>query len=82
MADIGNYRRMQCLNMATHMEINGNSEAKVEGCRGVLEYDDDIVRIKTDKGVVRFSGRCLAIKCLTADSLVVAGSITCIEFST
>lgn len=73
---------MQCFNVPTHMEINGNREAVVEGCRGVLEYDTDIVRIKTNKGAVKFSGRGLVIKCLTVDSLVVNGFITCIEFST
>lgn len=70
------------LNMPTHMEINGNTEAIVEGCRGILEYDTDVVRIKTDKAVVRFSGRGLAIKCLTVDALVVTGFITGIEFLT
>lgn len=66
--------------MPTHMEINGNSEVIVEGCGGVLEYDTDVVRIKTGKMIVRFTGRGLVIKCLTADSLVVSGFLTGIEF--
>lgn len=82
MARMGNSQCVQCFNMPTHMEINGNREATVEGCRGVLEYDTDIVRIKTNKGVVQFSGRGLVIKCLTADALVVTGFITGIAFST
>ncbi len=68
--------------MPTHMEINGNTEVVVEGCKGVLEYDTDVVRIKTGKLIVRFTGRGLVIKCLTADSLVVTGFITGIEFLT
>ena len=66
----------------THMEINGNTEVVVEGCNGVLEYDTDVVRIKTSKLIVRFTGRGLVIQCLTADSLVVTGFITGIEFLT
>lgn len=66
--------------MASHMEINGNREAIVEGCGGVLEYGDDVVRVKAGKQTVRFTGRGLVIKCLTADSLVVTGFIMGIEF--
>ncbi|MCY1712728.1 YabP/YqfC family sporulation protein [Caproiciproducens galactitolivorans] len=68
------------LKMPSHMEINGNQEVIVDGCSGVLEYDTDVVRIKTGKLIVRFTGRGLVIKCLTADSLVVAGFLTGIEF--
>ncbi|NLG92122.1 sporulation protein [Caproiciproducens galactitolivorans] len=68
------------LKMPSHMEINGNQEVIVDGCSGVLEYDTDVVRIKTGKLIVRFSGRGLVIKCLTADSLVVTGFLTGIEF--
>lgn len=68
------------LKMPSHMEINGNQEVIVDGCSGVLEYDTDVVRIKTGKLIVRFTGRGLVIKCLTADSLVVTGFLTGIEF--
>ena len=70
------------MRMPTHMEINGNTEVIVEGCSGVLEYDTDVVRIKTGRLVVRFTGRNLVIKCLTVDSLVVTGFVTGIEFLT
>lgn len=82
MAKMGNGFRLPELNMPEHMEINGNTEVIVEGCSGVLEYNTDVVRIRTRKKVVKFCGRGLAIKCLTADSLVVTGFITCIEFLT
>ncbi|MGX8700149.1 YabP/YqfC family sporulation protein [Caproiciproducens sp.] len=68
------------MQMPTHMEINGNQEVIVDGCGGVLEYDTEAVRIKTGKLIVRFTGRGLVIKCLTADSLVVTGFLTGIEF--
>lgn len=66
----------------SHMEINGNREIIVDGCNGVLEYDTGIVRVKTGKLIVKFCGRGLTIKCLTADSLVVEGFVTGIEFLT
>lgn len=70
------------MTMSTHMEINGNQEAVLEGCGGVLEYDTGVVRVKAGKLIVRFTGRGLVIKCLTTDSLVVSGFITGIEFLT
>ena len=68
------------LNLVGHMEINGNREAVVEGCSGVLEYNSQVVRIVARGRTVRFKGRGLTIRSLTADSLVVAGFITSIEF--
>lgn len=66
--------------MKTHMEINGNTEAVVEGCGGVLEYSEESVRIRSGKMIVRFVGRGLTIKCLTADALVINGFLTGIEY--
>lgn len=66
--------------MKTHMEINGNTEAVVEGCGGVLEYSEESVRIRAGKMIVRFAGRGLTIKCLTSESLVITGFLTGIEY--
>lgn len=68
------------MKMPSHIEINGNREIIVEGCTGILEYDTDIVRIKMGRQIACFKGRGLIIKCLTADSLVVTGFLTGIEF--
>lgn len=76
-----NLLRVAQLDMPTHMEINGNREAVVDGCGGILEYSSETVRIRTGKMIVRFGGRGLAIRSLTADALVVTGFITGIEFA-
>ncbi|MCI9273024.1 MAG: sporulation protein [Clostridiales bacterium] len=68
------------LSGAAHFEMNGNREVIVDGCRGVLEYDEHKIRINTGKMITCFQGRCLSIKCLTSDSLIVEGFITSIEF--
>lgn len=73
-------RGLGSLPMSTYMEVKENREVIVEGCRGVLEYDTDVVRIRAGRMTLRFTGRCLVIRCLTADSLVVEGFITGIEF--
>ena len=89
-------QRFNSLPMSTYMEVKGNHEVVLEGCRGVLEYDTDVggfggrpggfgketgvVRVRAGRMTLRFTGRCLVIRCLTADSLVVEGFITGIEF--
>lgn len=75
-----NLLRTAQLDMPTHMEINGNREAVVDGCSGILEYSTETVRIRTGRMTVRFCGRGLAIRSLTADALVVTGFLTGIEF--
>ena len=62
------------------LEFFGNRKAIVEGCQGILEYDSDVVRVKAGRLIIRFSGRGLIIKCMTADSLVVEGFLTGLEF--
>jgi sporulation protein YqfC len=64
------------------LEMSGNRSAVMEGCGGVLEYDGSTVRVRAGKMAVRFRGRNLEIKCLTADSLVVEGFISAVEFIT
>lgn len=73
---------MTQLGMPTHMEINGNREAVVDGCAGILEYSTETVRVRAGRMVIRFCGRGLSIRSLTADALVVTGFITGIEFKT
>ena len=63
-----------------HMELNGNCEAVVGGCGGVLAHDGTTVRVRTPGQIILFTGRGLAIRCLTEDGLVVNGCITGIEF--
>lgn len=66
----------------THFEINGNKEIIIEGCRSILQYDENIIRINTGKMITSFEGRNLQIRCLTQDSLIIEGFITAIRFDT
>lgn len=63
-----------------HLELSGNRELIVDGCRGVLEYDEDVIRLNIGKGSVRVTGRGLSIRTLTAESAVVEGYILAVEF--
>ena len=66
----------------SHIELSGNREALVGNCQGVLEYNEDIIKLSTGKMVIKFTGRNLQIKVLTHDSAIVSGFITDIGFIT
>jgi len=65
-----------------HIEISGNTEAVVGGCTGVLEYDENIIRLAGNKMSVKFTGRRLQLKLLTHDSAIIEGFILGMEFTT
>ena len=65
---------------APYIEFKSNREALVEGCKGILEYAPEIIRINTGNMVVSFTGRGLNIKCLSATGLIVEGYILSLEF--
>lgn len=48
--------------------------------RGILEYEEGVIRLNTTSGIVRFMGRDLTMNCLTEDSAVVSGTILSVEF--
>ena len=66
----------------SHFALNGNREAVIDGCKGIIEYDENMIKLNTGKMITKFLGRRLNIKCLTPDSLVIEGIITSIEFIT
>lgn len=62
------------------MELSGNREAVLEGCRGVLEYSPQAVRVNTGGMIVSFFGRELDLRCISPSALIIGGTITGIEF--
>ncbi|GHU82386.1 hypothetical protein AGMMS50284_4170 [Clostridia bacterium] len=66
--------------MLPFLEMKSNREVTIDGCKGILEYDKEIIRINTGSMVVSFKGRSLNIKCLTASSMIIEGFITSVEF--
>ncbi len=64
-----------------HVEIFGNREAIVEGCRGVLEYNDTLIKLDTGKLIVSFTGSELCIGTFQLQQTVIRGNILSIDFS-
>lgn len=60
--------------------FNSNQQALVEGCKGVLEYNNSAVRLNCGKVVLKFQGQNLSIKALSLEQINVSGEILSVEF--
>lgn len=62
------------------IEVISNRSAVIQGTKGILEYNDDLIRISLDEFEVQFYGTKLSIQCLSQDSLEIKGTINRIEY--
>lgn len=63
-----------------YIEIVSNCCALVDGCKGILEYDDNIIKLSLGKKSVCFSGNGLSIRSLSMEQALVEGFIVSLEF--
>ncbi len=63
-----------------HIELCSNREANVEGCVGIIEYDENVVRLNCKNITVKFSGDRLSIGNLSGGFISVSGEIVAVEF--
>ncbi len=63
------------------ISVTGNRNAVVDGCDGIVDYDDEKVILRTGRLTVRISGRDLRLRRLTESSAVIDGLITALEYS-
>jgi len=64
----------------SHIEVFSNREAIVDGCRGVMEYDESGIRLNVGTGTVRVFGRGLSIDSFGEGQVVIKGFIQNVEF--
>lgn len=60
--------------------VTGNVELTVENYRGILEYTQQLIRLKVKGGRIKISGERLEIDHYTNDEMKVTGTICAIEF--
>lgn len=63
------------------IELSGNREATVEGCRGILQYESSVIRLSTGKYIIRFTGTDLCIRCMQDSLVQIAGHILSVDFT-
>nr|WP_317281993.1 YabP/YqfC family sporulation protein [uncultured Sellimonas sp.] len=62
------------------LHMTGQTELCIENYRGILEYTDELIRVKTKSGILKITGRCLQIEYYLNDDMKVRGQIWKIEF--
>lgn len=65
---------------SVRIEMSGNREAVVDGCRGVLEYSRESIRLSTGDMKIHFVGRGLELRNLRRDCAIVDGYIISVDF--
>lgn len=68
------------LTASCSIQMSSNREALIDGCRGLLEYGDEKIRVNVGNGVVQLVGRGLEIKSLSYTNVVISGYILSVEF--
>ena len=64
----------------TVINVMGNKEVSIDGCRGVIDYYDNFIKIKIIKGVALFSGSSLVLTEFSENGAIIKGNIESIEF--
>ena len=63
-----------------HLEVLNNDQAVLEGCKGVLSYSGEFIRLSCGRRVVSFTGTELELRCLSSSTAVVTGTILEIRY--
>jgi len=64
------------------LEFHSNRSVVVEGCRGILEYSEGIIRVSTRRMNLRFEGRNLEVISMSSDAIAIEGYILLLAFET
>ncbi|NLB35871.1 MAG: sporulation protein [Clostridiales bacterium] len=63
-----------------NIELAGNRQAVVEGCKGVLEYNENAIKLNLGKSIVKFVGIGLSMTSFRFEQAVISGNILSVEF--
>ncbi|GHV17558.1 sporulation protein YqfC [Clostridia bacterium] len=64
---------------SSKITILGQNEVSIENYKGILEYDESLIRIKTDERHVRILGGNLEIGAITEEDIQIRGAIKSVE---
>ena len=68
------------LSAAAQIELSGNREAVVDGCQGILQYEDTVIRLSTGRLIIRFTGNDLMIRTMQQNQILITGTILSMDF--
>lgn len=57
----------------------GNLQLNISNHKGIIEYSQDVLRVNSNIGVIRISGKDLKLKTILSEEIIVNGTIDKIE---
>lgn len=65
-----------------NIELCSDKKVTIEGCKGIIEYNENTVRINCGRLIVKCCGDGLCICAPNSDTITVSGTIISVEYST
>lgn len=66
---------------SSFIELYGNSEAVIDGCKGVSDYSESFIKLDLGQKKVKISGDALTVSSYIYESASVKGNIVSVEFT-
>ena len=70
----------EALSGEVRITLTGRRRAAVEHHRGLLDYSDQAVAVRTGAGSVHLLGRDLVLLAMDAETVLISGTITAVEY--
>lgn len=58
----------------------GRGEVLIENFKGVMDFEEGMVRINTNNGVIRITGSGITIREITSEAIIIGGKISNIDY--
>ena len=62
------------------IHLTGQCEVSIENYRGIQEYTQELIRVKTKAGTIRITGKRMCIEYYMKDEMKITGKIWKVEF--
>lgn len=63
------------------IELTGNRSAVIDGCDGIIDYDENRVSVKLGRITAHIAGRSLKLRVLTENTAIIEGYIHSVEYT-
>lgn len=63
------------------IEFRGNYDVVIEGCKGIIDYEESGISLNLGKMIVRFGGADLEISSFFEEQAIIKGTVVIMEFS-
>lgn len=58
----------------------GRGEVLIENFKGIMDFQDGIIRINTNNGIIKVAGESLNIREITNEEIIIGGKISNIDY--